>query len=166
MGIDLKRLTAKQALSLAKGVAGMTNDELAEALGQDHSSVKRYFNENDREYYPSLFRIPKLCQALGNTILLDWIQVQLEDGGDSPAITSDSDLLRRLNRLAGELGGVHRSVDDTLSGPGLDNFDPKRLLAELIDVEHQVRELRRSLQQASGERLDSEGWQAAVAKGE
>lgn len=165
MGIDLKRLTAKQALSLAKGVAGKTNDELAEALGHDRSSVKRYFNESDNGYYPSLFRIPKLCEALGNTILVDWIQAQLEDGSDSPAIASDNDLLRRINRLASELGGVHRSVDDTLDGPGLDQFDPKRLLSELFEVEHQVRELRRSLQHSKGERLDSEGWRTAVAKG-
>lgn len=165
MGVDLKRMTAKQALSLAKGVAGKTNFELAEGMGQDVSTVRRYFNESDQNYYPSLFRIPVLCNALGNTILADWIQVQLEDDTDSPAIISDNDLLRRLNRLAGELGAVHRSVDDTLDSPGLDNFDPRRLLSELIEVEHQVRELRHSLQCASGERLESEGCQIVSAKG-
>jgi len=165
MGVDLKRMTAKQALSLAKGVAGKTNFELAEGMGQDVSTVRRYFNESDQNYYPSLFRIPMLCNALGNSILADWIQVQLEEDTDSPAIISDNDLLRRLNRLAGELGTVHRSVDDTLDGPGLEKFDPRHLLAELIEVEHQVRELRHSLQRASGERLESEGGQIVSAKG-
>ena len=165
MGIDLKRLTAKQALGLAKGVAGRTNEELAEGMGQDVSTVRRYFNENDQNYYPSLFRIPRLCRALGNTILVDWVQVQLEEDTDTPAITSDSDLLRRLNRLAGELGGVHRTVDDTLDGPGMDNLDPRRLLSELIEVEHQVRELRCSLQRASDERMESEDGQIVSAKG-
>lgn len=166
MGVDLKKITAKQALGLAKSLAGMTNEEIAEKMGQDHASVKRYFNEWDQEYYPSLLRIPRLCKALGNSILLDWVQVQLDDDSGSRAITSDSDLLRRVNRLAGELGGVHQAVDDTLSGPGLDSFDPRRLLAELFQVENQVKELRRSLQQASGERLDSEGWETLVAKGD
>jgi transcriptional regulator with XRE-family HTH domain len=165
MGIDLKRMTAKQALALAKGVAGKSNFELAEGMGQDVSTVRRYFNENDRNYYPSLFRIPILCNALGNTIVSDWIQAQLEDDTDSPVITSENDILRRLNRLAGELGGVHRAVDDTLDGPGLDNFDPRHLLAELIEVEHQVRELRQSLQRASGERLEAEAGHIVSAKG-
>jgi len=165
MGVDLKRMTAKQALVLAKGVAGKKNEELAEGMGQEVSTVKRYFNENDSDYYPSLFRIPMLCNALGNSILADWIQMQLEDDTDSPAITSDNDLLRRLNRLAGELGAVHRSVDEALAGQGLDNFDSRHLLSELIEVEHQVRELRQSLQRASGERLEAEAGHIVSAKG-
>jgi transcriptional regulator with XRE-family HTH domain len=165
MGVDLKMMTAKQALSLAKGVGGKKNEELAERMGQDASTVKRYFNENDADYYPSLFRIPMLCNALGNSILADWIHLQLEDDTDSPAIISDNDLLCRLNRLAGELGSVHRSVDEALAGPGLDNFDSRHLLSELIEVEHQARELRQSLQRASGHRLESEGGQIVSAKG-
>jgi transcriptional regulator with XRE-family HTH domain len=165
MGVDLKMMTAKQALSLAKGVGGKKNEELAERMGQDVSTVKRYFNENDADYYPSLFRIPMLCNALGNSILADWIHLQLEDDTDSPAIISDNDLLCRLNRLAGELGSVHRSVDEALAGPGLDNFDSRHLLSELIEVEHQARELRQSLQRASGHRLESEGGQIVSAKG-
>jgi transcriptional regulator with XRE-family HTH domain len=167
MGIDLKKLTAKQALGLAKSLSGMSNEELAEKMEQDHSSVKRYFNEQDKDYYPSLMRIPKLCQALGNSILLDWLNVQVEGAKEpSDSIKSDNDLLRRMNRLAVELGDVHRTVDDSLSGSGLEEFDPKRLLSELFEVEHLVKEFRHGLQHASGERLESRGWKTAVAKGD
>lgn len=165
MGIDLKRLTAKQALCLAKQMSGKTIEELAEEMEQDPSTVKRYFNEQDTSYYPSLMRLPRLCMALGNSLPLDWIQTQMGELEPSVPITNDSDLLQRVNRLAGELGGVHKTVDDTISGLGLECFDPRRLLGELLEVEHQVKTLRRSLHHASGHALDSEGWHSAVIRG-
>jgi transcriptional regulator with XRE-family HTH domain len=165
MGIDLKNLTAKQALSLAKSLSGKTNEDIAEALGQDHSTVKRYFNENDRDYYPSLMRLPGVCLALGNTVLLDWIQKQVEeDGGPAEGISSDRDLLRQANSLALEIGGVHRIVDDIIRRSSLE--DPERLLAELFAVERKCRAFRRELQEAGGSNLESEGWEFAVARGE
>ncbi|WP_051564567.1 phage regulatory CII family protein [Desulfovermiculus halophilus] len=165
MGIDLKRLTAKQALCLAKQMSGKTIEELAEEMEQDPSTVKRYFNEQDTSYYPSLMRLPRLCMALGNSLPLEWIQAQMGELEPSVPITNDSDLLQRMNRLAGELGGVHKTVDDTISASGLERFDPKCLLGELFEVEHQVKALRRSLQQAEGEPLNSEGWRSAVIEG-
>lgn len=165
MGFDLKRMTAKQALSLAKQMAGMTNEELAEEMEQDPSTVKRYFNEQDKGYYPSLLRIPRLCMALGNSLLLDWIQAQTDQLEPFSPIATNNDLLRRINRLAGELGSVHKTVDDTVSGPGLERFDHQRLLSELFEVEHEVKALRRSLQQVSGDLLEAEGWRTAVIKG-
>ena len=166
MGFDLKKLTAKQVLSLAKNLSGKSNMEIAEAIEQDHSSVKRYFNENDNEYFPSLMRIPRLCQALGNTFILDWIQAQIDDEEHTQGIRSDSDLLWRMNRLAGELGDVHKSVEKSLSGIQLDSFDPEQLLSELFKLERQVKEFRKSLQHISEDGLESEGWATAVAKGD
>ena len=165
MGIDLKNLTAKQALSLAKSLSGKTNGDVAEALGQDRSTVKRYFNENDRDYYPSLMRLPDICLALWNTVLLDWMQKQVEEEGEPVSgISSDRDLLRRVNSLAIELGDVHRTVDDIIYRSSLE--DPERLLAELFAVERKCRAFRRELQEAAGSNLESEGWEFAVARGE
>jgi transcriptional regulator with XRE-family HTH domain len=161
MGIDLKKITAKQALSLAKQMSGKTNEELAEEMQQDPSTIKRYFHEHDTTYYPSLLRLPRLCSALGNSLLLDWIQAQTDDQVPSVPISTDNDLLRRINRLAGELGGVHRTVDDSVSGSDLEHFDARRLLSELFEVEHQVKSLRRGLQEASGEALEIKGWESA-----
>jgi len=165
MGVDLKSLTAKQALSLAKSLSGKTNEEVAEELGQDQSTVKRYFNENDSGYYPSLFRLPGVCKALGNTILLDWLYKRVEEDGEHPGgISSDRDLLRKANSLAVEIGDVHRSVDEIIHRSSLE--DPERLLAELFAVERKCRAFRKELQEAAGSNLESEGWEIAVARGE
>lgn len=166
IGFDLKRLTAKQALSLAKSVSGKTNEDIAESLGQDYSSVKRYFQEGDRDYYPSLMRVPRLCEALGNTILIDWIHIQMDEGALPGAIDSENDLLKRMAHLSAELGRVHQVVVETLDGPGSDIFSAKRLFSGLIELEMKVRELRRSMQQASGKYIDSEGWKTAMARGD
>ncbi|MFP4284154.1 MAG: hypothetical protein ACLFQG_01265 [Desulfovermiculus sp.] len=166
IGFDLVRLTAKQALGLAKGISGKTNEEIAEDVGQDYSSVKRYFLESDSGYYPSLMRLPRLCEALGNTVLIDWLQAQLDENPHPGGIDSENDLLRRMGHLSSELGRVHQAVEEALDGPGTDIFSAKRLFSGLIELEMKVRDLRRSMQQASGRHIDSEGWRTAMARGD
>ena len=78
---DLGMMTGKAALRLAKEESGLTRDEIAERLGVSHSVTKRYFNINDT-YMPSLEMIPRLCLALGNDILMRWLEARLQ-GGES-----------------------------------------------------------------------------------
>ncbi len=159
MKIDLKSRTAKQALGLAKGLSGKNNEILAEEMGQDVSTVKRYFNENDLDYYPSLPRLPRLCKALENSILLDWIGEQLEAHYGTISIDTETDLLLTVNRIASEMGEVHSTVDSYLASErGQSNI--KNLIRALCGVEHQVKELRKGLQRMNGE-LTDEGWEYA-----
>ena len=159
MKIDLKSRTAKQALGLAKNLSGKDNLLLAEEMGQDVSTVKRYFNENDLDYYPSLLRLPKLCKALENSILLDWINEQLEAHYGSSSVDTETDLLLKINKIAAEMGEVHASVDSYL-GSERGQSKIRDLIRALFGVEHQVKELRKGLQRMNGE-LTDEGWEYA-----
>jgi len=73
----LLTMTPKQALIMAKDMSGLTEVEIATRSGISFAQVKRYFTEYD-EYYPSIFRLPALCRALGNSIPLDWLRAQME----------------------------------------------------------------------------------------
>ena len=135
---DLGMMTGKAALRLAKEESGLTRDEIAERLGVSHSVTKRYFNINDT-YMPSLEMIPRLCLALGNDILMRWLEARLQ-GGESfsreeieeemvraanafeelrTLVNEDPppsvrDMQHAVNRLILELG----CIQEILSGPG------------------------------------------------
>lgn len=79
---ELKEMTAKEAIRAAKVKSGRTSPELSQRADVSVSVMKRYLNQND-PYTPSLEMLPRLCEAFGNTVMLDWAAAQLE--GKKPA---------------------------------------------------------------------------------
>ena len=124
---DLGMMTGKAALRLAKEESGLTRDEIAERLGVSHSVTKRYFNINDT-YMPSLEMIPRLCLALGNDILMRWLEARLQGGESFSREEIEEEMVRAanafeelrtlvnaVNRLILELG----CIQEILSGHSL-----------------------------------------------
>ena len=71
-------------------------DEIAERLGVSHSVTKRYFNINDT-YMPSLEMIPRLCLALGNDILMRWLEARLQGGESFSREEIEEEMVRAAN---------------------------------------------------------------------
>ena len=71
-----KEMTAKEAVRAAKEESGLTTEQIARRLKVSTSVVKRYLKEDDA-YFPRLDMLPRLCLALGNTLLLDWAEAQV-----------------------------------------------------------------------------------------
>ena len=101
--INLRHITFKQALCHARMCAGMTKEEVSEASGISMSKVSRFFQENDA-YNPSPALIPALCRALGNTVLVDWLNAQIEDLREDMTITSAEDLTRAVMQATQNTG--------------------------------------------------------------
>ena len=93
---DLGMMTGKAALRLAKEESGLTRDEIAERLGVSHSVTKRYFNINDT-YMLSLEMIPRLCLALGNDILMRWLEARLQGGESFSREEIEEEMVRAAN---------------------------------------------------------------------
>lgn len=93
---DLGMMTGKAALRLAKEESGLTQSEIAERLGVSHSVTKRYFNINDT-YMPSLEMIPRLCLALGNDILMRWLEARLQGGESFSRDEIEDEMVRAAN---------------------------------------------------------------------
>ena len=74
-----KEMTAKEAVRAAKEESGLTTEQIARRLKVSTSVVKRYLKEDDA-YFPRLDMLPRLCLALGNTLLLDWAEAQVGQG--------------------------------------------------------------------------------------
>ena len=82
---DLGMMTGKAALRLAKEESGLTRDEIAERLGVSHS------------YMPSLEMIPRLCLALGNDILMRWLEARLQGGESFSREEIEEEMVRAAN---------------------------------------------------------------------
>ncbi|WP_302551888.1 helix-turn-helix transcriptional regulator [uncultured Bilophila sp.] len=94
--IELKMMTGKAALRLAKEESGLTQGEIADRLGVSHAVTKRYFNINDA-YMPSLEMIPRLCVALGNDILVRWLEARLQGGEKFSREEIEDEMVRAAN---------------------------------------------------------------------
>ena len=74
---DYKNMTAVEALRHAKEVSGLTAEEIASRMGVTPRIVRSYLDRG-ADYEPGLGKIPGLCRAMGNRVLLDWIAANLE----------------------------------------------------------------------------------------
>lgn len=111
---DYKTMSAQEALALAKEVSGLTAEEIASRTGISVHVLRRYFKATEESYLPSLERIPPLSRALGNTILLRWMQAKAEP---EPCVVqpaaSMSQVLAALARVAASVGDVQRRLADS-----------------------------------------------------
>lgn len=153
MSVDLRNMTATEALRYARMVSGKTLEDLAEATGWGMSQVKQYFDASGR-YFPSLPRIPTLCEALGNTILLDWLKAQLEQLEPSATIRSGCDLLMKVAKVGAELGDVQRTTEKALGDGKLDCTEAATLCGEFLDVEKAAQRARHGLTKLVGQRFE------------
>lgn len=118
---EYKNLTFKAALALARTLSGLNNEEIAERSRIHHSTVARYFSEHD-PYYPPAHQFRNLCQALGNTVIFDWVESQRSESSpeekirETPAV---SEAVREINRqvLALNDTALDAIADGILSGP-------------------------------------------------
>lgn len=148
MGIDLRNMTASQALAFAKLSSGLTVDQIAERSGIGACHIKRYLNPNESDqYFPSLPRVPILCEALGNTILAEWVAAQIEPITEGVKITNKGhSLLVHLNRLGGEFGQVCQAADAALADDTITGEEAGHIIGEIRDMEKKAKAIRHGLQ--------------------
>ena len=104
--INLRHITFKQALCHAKTCADMTKEEISEVSDISLAKVSRFFQVNDA-YNPPPALIPVLCRALGNTILVDWFNAQIEALRDDMTITSAEGLTRAVMQATQNTGALN-----------------------------------------------------------
>lgn len=132
---DYKTMSAQEALALAKEVSGLTAEEIASRTGISVHVLRRYFKPTEEAYLPSLERIPPLARALGNNILLHWLQAKSEpEPRFVPPATSMAQVLTALARVAASVGDVQRCLADS-EGRGIDPAcarDVRGLLGDVV----------------------------------
>ena len=103
---NLRHATFKQALVFAKLLSGMTNEEISEASGISGAQIARYFQEHDA-YAPSPALVPVLCRALRNTVLVDWLNAQVEELRPVAPISTVQDLTMAVMKATQNTGTLN-----------------------------------------------------------
>lgn len=126
---NLHHATFKQALSYAKLLSGMTNEEITEASGISLARIARYFQENDA-YSPSPALIKPLCRAMGNLVLVDWFNAQVEELRDVPAFTTALELTLAVMEATKSTGVLNAKAADVLADGKITEAEAKDLQAQ------------------------------------
>ena len=108
--MDMRNTLPIEAIRAAKDVSGLSVDEIAARTGLPVYVLKQYFRNQDG-YMPALDKIPLLCRAFGNRILLQWLEAQVaaEEVSETPAATR-ADVLTAVALAGSALGDVQRIV--------------------------------------------------------
>lgn len=130
---DYPTMTATEAIRHAKDVSGMTADEIAAAAGIRPAAVRRYLAMDSDDYFPGLDKIPALCRAMHNDVLLQWLQAQIASRKLTKQAASRAEVLTAAARAAASLGDVQRTLADTADS-GITPFRARELRSQLRDV--------------------------------
>lgn len=144
---DYQNMTAIEAVRHAKAVSGMTVEQIAKAADIPVQVMRRYL-ERDTGYSPGLYRIPALCRAMGNVVLVQWIEAQL-DVPKAPAARTRAEVLTAVARAAASMGDVQRALADS-ERRGIDPACARDVRSQLAEVVAECRHAQAMLaQQAS-----------------
>lgn len=130
----LASLDAIDAFKLAAEQSHMTLGQIADAMGWSESQARRVFSTE--KYFPSVPDIPKFCNALGNNVILLWLQAKTMTYG-LPETCRDIDcenLVFRIGALFGEVGDVGRKGQDAIADGKLEAHELRAIINEVKDV--------------------------------
>jgi len=98
--MNLKSISFKTALRIAKEVSGLTLEEISEKTGISLSQLQRYFSEDD--YYPSPPKIVAISRALNTKLLAQWFVAQV-DGMENETFKGYSDVVEEIEKVTREI---------------------------------------------------------------
>ncbi|MCK9327815.1 MAG: hypothetical protein M0P69_20130 [Bacteroidales bacterium] len=119
--LDLTKISFPAAMTLALYKSQRSLDDIATEMGWSPSQSQRFFNESDA-YWPNLPSVPRLCCAMGNTVIIQWLlaNAQCMGMGENAApldptrfILAMGNLFRAMGRIATD--GGHAIEDGEIS---------------------------------------------------
>jgi hypothetical protein len=116
--------------------------------------VTRICNPN-AHYWPSLPDVPLFCNALGNTLLIDWLKARCDaqsvDKLESASGNDTLEVLKLMSSIGKEMGDVHQAIENALGNDGVvDEVEARRIAREGYDVIRRWSELFTTLARIQG----------------
>ena len=129
---DFINMTSVEALRYAKQESGKTAREIAEAIGVSLSVVNRYLRLKNN-YSPGLEILPKLCAAMGNTVILDWLAAQTGKKTHIEPAKSRAEIFTSVSKALVALGEVSKILIST-EDSGIDAEKAKAIRGAVEEV--------------------------------
>jgi len=113
-GLDLANMEWADAVREGRSRCPLTNAEIAVKFSAElglkkpypMTTVQRWFNSNDRKYWPSAEYVPTLCRVLGNYILVAWMLAQASKDPEEGQVITMADLQAFLPAIVAEFGKI------------------------------------------------------------
>lgn len=131
---SLVALDAVDAFRLAWTRSGKIMPEIMREMGWTEYHARRVFGVE--RYFPTYEDLPKFCNVVGNTIIIQWLQVQAMHYGITPSHQNVdcAELLKRTSELFGEMSEVGQESTDAIKDGKLEPKELRRIIRELNDV--------------------------------
>lgn len=141
MNVDmkmLKEIEAYDAFRLALEVSGKTEKEVAEEMGYEFSNCHRIFSFEN--YYTSYEKLPKMCEVLGNNIIVLWQIAQADKRLDKPCHepVDCPTLLKDAADLFKETSDVGKEAAEAIKDDKLEAHELRKVIRELGEVQEKV----------------------------
>ena len=131
---SLVGLDAVDAFKLAWECSGKQMPEIMREMGWTEYHAKRVFGTE--RYFPTFEDLPQFCNVVGNTIIIQWLQVQAMNYGIAPKhVDVDcAELVKRMAELFGEMSDVGQEASAAIQDGKLEPKELRRIIRELNDV--------------------------------
>ncbi len=141
---DFINMTSVEALRYAKQESGKTAREIAEAIGVSLSVVNRYLRLKNN-YSPGLEILPKLCAAMGNTVILDWLAAQTGKKTHIEPAKSRAEIFTSVSKALVALGEVSKILLAT-EDSGIDSEKARAIRGAVEEVKKACETVQGQLQ--------------------
>ncbi len=135
---DYETMTWREAIRFAKEASGLTAEQIAKRMGVRDTIVRRYL-QTDEGYAPGLDKLPALCLAMENAILLRWLESQISPlRKDVSPARSRVEVLTAAARISASVGDMQRRLVES-EERGIDPAcarDIRSLLGDVIEDCH------------------------------
>jgi hypothetical protein len=134
--INLRKMTAADAIRQAVIISGKTQEVIEEEAGLRPGSLDQYQSRRD-PHWPNMLHMPALSMALGTDLLLRWQDEQYLAKClryDAPSMCG-RELLGAVVKLAAEIGDVATAAQAALSNDGeIDRAEAMAIRREAMEA--------------------------------
>ncbi len=139
VSINLAGMPFIKVCELAYAMSGKTHAQIAEEMHCGVETIRRYFT--DPTYNPPSYKVPKLCQVLGNYLLIEW---QCINAGGHFILNEEIFCVRNLEAQVAELT---KEFSDVLREDGRARLDGKYSGDELSSIEKEIEDMLKKAEQ-------------------
>lgn len=131
---SLAGMDPADAFKQAFALSGLTQNALMEKMGWKIDKTRRVFATG--RYFPSFDELPKFCIVVGNTVIIQWLQMNILQGNRPIEHSSINcqNLFARIGELFAEVGDVGQRGQEVVADGEIDLKETRQLKKEVGEV--------------------------------
>lgn len=129
---QLANLAPEDVFRLAISRSRHAPSILAKQMGVSESFLRRVTSAE--KYFPSYEDIPAFCDAVGNTLVIEWQFARVSGTSQSPQSVTPGFLHTQVLSLAKELGHISEKIIAATADNRISKTENRTILKEVLDL--------------------------------